>query len=327
MTQAKDILSVRDLTKHFLIRGPFHQVKRRVRAIDNVSFFVRKGETLGIVGESGSGKSTIGKCLIGIHTPDSGQVTFRGKETLGIPLKERRKIARELQYVYQDPGASLDPRWKVGRLLAEPLIIHTDFDAVQRREAVEQIMAAVKLPLSFLDRYPHELSGGQQRRVGLARILTLNPSLVILDEPTSGLDVSVQAAVINLFKEMKQAFDLTYIFISHDLSVVQVLCDRVAVMYSGQIVEIGDVGDVFNNPQHPYTQTLLNAVPRVGKRTRFQYLPADQSGGGAGDIDTGCRFAPRCSQRIPLCQSDCPVLEETKGGRKVACHKVGSNES
>ncbi|MCP5372298.1 MAG: ABC transporter ATP-binding protein [Hyphomicrobiales bacterium] len=319
------ILDVAGLAKHFTLRGPFGRVRRVVRAIDGVSFQVRRGETLGIVGESGSGKSTIGKCLVGIHEPDAGDLLFNDSSLLGLARRDRRRVARQLQYVYQDPGASLDPRWKVGRLLEEPLVIHADHGAAERRELVRAILGAVKLPDAFLDRYPHELSGGQQRRVGLARILTLNPSLIILDEPTSGLDVSVQAAVINLFKEMKAAFDLTYIFISHDLSVVRILCDRVAVMYAGRIVEIGDVEQVFEDPRHPYTRMLLNAVPRIGRPGARREI------GGAGDIPAGeevagagCPFQPRCAERLPRCAVDEPLPENLADGRGVACHAVAA---
>lgn len=318
-----NILEAKGLSKHFLIRGAFGRVTRRLRALDDVSFHVRRGETFGIVGESGSGKSTIGKCLVGIHEPDTGEVVFNEQSLLGIPREDRRKVAKELQYVYQDPGASLDPRWKVGALLEEPLIIHSDHDRAKRRDLILEIMRAVKLPENFLDRYPHELSGGQQRRVGLARILTLNPSLVILDEPTSGLDVSVQAAVINLFKEMKRTFDLTYIFVSHDLSVVRILCDRVAVMYAGQIKEVGDVEEIFERPKHPYTQLLLNAIPKIGdpdRRRDFGIVSDIES--NIALAEAGCRFQPRCKYRLPDCTHDDPALQSLPDGRAVACHVV-----
>lgn len=323
MTNHETILNVSGLTKNFSIRGAFGRVTKIIPAIDQVSFDVVRRETLGIVGESGSGKSTIGKSLIGIHEPDDGRVLFNGESLLDKSRSERRRVARELQYIYQDPGASLDPRWKVGKLLHEPLIVHTTLSSLEREEIVQRIMEAVKLPLSFLERYPHELSGGQQRRVGLARTLTLNPSLIILDEPTSGLDVSVQAAVINLFKEMKERFDLTYIFISHDLSVVRILCDRVAVMYSGEIVEIGAVEEVFNASQHPYTKALLSAVPRIGHRAiavEDEFVadaPPSES-----NLRTGCNFRFRCPYRMALCDTVTPRLVSTQNGVSVSCHKV-----
>jgi oligopeptide/dipeptide ABC transporter ATP-binding protein len=317
------ILTVSGLTKRFIVRSPLGRVRRVIRAVDDMSFDVHRGETLGIVGESGSGKSTVGKSLVGIHEPDAGEVLFNGRSLLDLPRSARRRVARELQYVYQDPGASLDPRWKVRHLLEEPLVIHTDFNAAKRYELVRAILKAVKLPETFLDRYPHELSGGQQRRVGLARILTLKPSLVILDEPTSGLDVSVQAAVINLFKEMRETFDLTYIFISHDLSVVRILCDRVAVMYAGRIVEIGEVARVFEAPSHPYTRMLLDAVPRIGRPERRRAFGTPSEVVPGEDIgDTGCRFSPRCSKRMPCCAATAPSLEVIQDGRRVACHAI-----
>ena len=231
-----------------------------------MSLSVRKGEILGIVGESGCGKSTLGKTIMGIHPATDGKIVFEGNDITSLRPDKSRALRRRLQYSYQDPGASLDPRWKIRRSLDEPLVIHTELSAERVSSACAPSCASVGLPETHLDLYPHEISGGQQRRVGLARILTLQPTLVILDEPTSGLDVSVQATVLNLFLDLKKEFGLTYMFITHDLSVVRMICDRVAVMYLGKIVEMGAIEPIFSAPRHPYTQSLLAAIPQIGGR-------------------------------------------------------------
>jgi ABC-type oligopeptide transport system ATPase subunit len=264
-TAARDsLLEVRALRKYFPIRGTFGRRSGWIKALDDVSFEIWPGEILGLVGESGCGKSTLGKTLMGIHHPMSGEIIFQNRDIGNLPAAERRSLAKHLQYVYQDPGAALDPRWKIQRSLHEPLIIHGELNRAGREQRVRSTLQAVGLPATHLDLYPHELSGGQQRRVGLARILTLQPELIILDEPTSGLDVSVQATVLKLFRSLQQSFNLTYLFISHDLSVVRLMCHRVAVMYLGKIVEIGDTRAIFEQPQHPYTRSLLAAVPVIG---------------------------------------------------------------
>ena len=260
------LLQLVDLQRHFPVRSAFGRRVGWLRAVDGVSLQVRPGETLGLVGESGCGKSTLGKTVMGIYSPTAGEIRFAGREIGRLPRRARRVVARNLQYVYQDPGASLDPRWKIRPLLHEPLVIHTALTRRERDREVATILAAVGLPDAHLDLYPHELSGGQQRRVGLARILTLRPRLVILDEPTSGLDVSVQASVLKLFRSLQETFALTYVFISHDLSVVRAMCASIAVMYLGKIVERGPTARVFEAPRHPYTQSLLAAVPRIGGR-------------------------------------------------------------
>jgi oligopeptide/dipeptide ABC transporter ATP-binding protein len=225
-----------------------------------------------------------------------------------------------VQYVYQDPGASLDPRWKIGRSLNEPLIVHTDLSAEGREKRVREILAAVGLPTGHLDLYPHELSGGQQRRVGLARILTLQPKLVILDEPTSGLDVSVQATVLNLIRDLQSTFDLTYLFISHDLSVVQTMCNRIIVMYLGKIVETGEVGQVFDNPRHPYTASLLAAIPRIGGARVTDDFSLEGEPPDPGNLPKGCRFQTRCPMAKKQCEFEEPALASDQRGHAVACH-------
>jgi ABC-type oligopeptide transport system ATPase subunit len=282
---SEPLLAVVDLVRHFPVRNAFGRRVGWLRAVDGVSLAVQPGETLGLVGESGCGKSTLGKTVMGIHAPTAGEIRFAGREIGRLPRRERRRVAKDLQYVYQDPGASLDPRWKIGPLLHEPLRIHTALSRADRDREVRAILSAVGLPDAHLDLYPHELSGGQQRRVGLARILTLRPRLVILDEPTSGLDVSVQASVLKLFRSLQQTFALTYVFISHDLAVVRAMCARIAVMYLGKIVELGPTAEPPN--------------PR--------------------DVPSGCRFRTRCPLAQPLCAAEEPALRPLDG-RTVACH-------
>jgi oligopeptide/dipeptide ABC transporter ATP-binding protein len=313
------LLEVVDLVRHFPVRNAFGRRIGWLRAVDGVSLTVSPGETLGLVGESGCGKSTLGKTVMGIYTPTTGDIRFGGREIGRLPRRERRAVAKDLQYVYQDPGASLDPRWKVLHSLHEPLKIHTRLSRLERDREVRAILTAVGLPDAHLDLYPHELSGGQQRRVGLARILTLRPRLIILDEPTSGLDVSVQASVLKLFRGLQQTFALTYVFISHDLSVVRAMCARIAVMYLGKIVELGDTAAIFERPRHPYTQSLLAAVPLIGARRISQDFRLAGEPPNPRDVPSGCRFRTRC----PLAEDRCVVEEpplRIVDGRAVACH-------
>ena len=313
------LLELVDLVRHFPVRNAFGRRVGWLRAVDGVSLAVHPGETLGLVGESGCGKSTLGKTVMGIYTPTAGDIRFARREIGGLAKRERRAVAKDLQYVYQDPGASLDPRWKVGPLLHEPLKIHTALSRAEREREVRAILTAVGLPDAHLDLYPHELSGGQQRRVGLARILTLRPRLVILDEPTSGLDVSVQASVLKLFRSLQDAFALTYVFISHDLSVVHAMCARIAVMYLGKIVELGDTAAVFEKPRHPYTQSLLAAVPRIGGRRVTQDFALEGEPPNPRDVPSGCRFRTRCPLAQARCTEEEPALRPLDG-RTVACH-------
>jgi oligopeptide/dipeptide ABC transporter ATP-binding protein len=316
---ATPLLDVVDLVRHFPVRNAFGRRTGWIRAVDGVSLAVWPGETVGLVGESGCGKSTLGKTVMGIHAATAGDIRFAGREIGRLPPRERRAIAKDLQYVYQDPGASLDPRWKVVHSLHEPLVIHTRLSRAEREKEVRAILAAVGLPGAHLDLYPHELSGGQQRRVGLARILTLRPKMVILDEPTSGLDVSVQASVLKLFRSLQETFALTYVFISHDLAVVRAMCARLAVMYLGKIVEIGDTAAVFAEPRHPYTRSLLAAVPRIGGRKVTRDFILDGEPPNPRDVPSGCRFRTRCPLVQGRCVTEEPQLREVDG-RHVACH-------
>jgi oligopeptide/dipeptide ABC transporter ATP-binding protein len=313
------LLEIVELVRHFPVRSAFGRRVGWLRAVDGVSLTVLPGETLGLVGESGCGKSTLGKTVMGIHAPTAGDIRFAGREIGRLPRRARRAVAKDLQYVYQDPGASLDPRWKVGPLLHEPLKIHTALSRAEREREVRAILAAVGLPDAHLDLYPHELSGGQQRRVGLARILTLRPRLVILDEPTSGLDVAVQASVLKLFRSLQETFALTYVFISHDLSVVRAMCARIAVMYLGKIVELGPTAGVFEKPRHPYTQSLLAAVPRIGGRRVTQDFALEGEPPNPRDVPSGCRFRTRCPLAQARCAAEEPPLRPLDG-RTVACH-------
>ena len=319
MTAAAALLETVDLARHFPVRSALGRRIGQIRALDGVSLAVSPGETVGLVGESGCGKSTLGKTVAGIHAPTAGEIRFAGREIGRLAPRERRAVARELQYVYQDPGASLDPRWKIRASLHEPLKIHTTLSRAERQAQVEAILRAVGLPDAHLDLYPHELSGGQQRRVGLARILTLRPRMVILDEPTSGLDVSVQASVLKLFRALQAEFALTYLFISHDLAVVRVMCQRVAVMYLGRIVEVGETSRVFAAPRHPYTQSLLAAVPQIGGRRVTADFALEGEPPNPRDVPSGCRFRTRCPLAEDRCAAEEPTLRDVDGAR-VACH-------
>ncbi|MEQ1616260.1 MAG: ABC transporter ATP-binding protein [Hyphomicrobiaceae bacterium] len=320
MSNISEMLSVQGLSRHFPVRNGFGFRTGWIKALDQVSFDVNSGETLGIVGESGCGKTTLGKTLAGIHAPTNGRMQFEGQEISGFTGPQRRQIAQRMQYVHQDPGNALDPRWTIGRSLDEPLSTHTTFSRAERDTLVAEILVAVGLPAAHLDLYPHELSGGQQRRVGLARILTLKPRFVILDEPTSGLDVSVQATVLKLFRTMREAFDLTYLFISHDLSVVRIMCDRVAVMYLGRIVEIAPTEVLFRDPQHPYTKSLLSAIPHIGGRRVTETFELEGEPPNAGRLPSGCRFRGRCKLAAPVCAETEPELIEVASRHSTACH-------
>ncbi len=316
------ILQVDNLKKHFRSTAGF--LGRRatlVKALDGVSLDVVKEETFGLVGESGCGKSTLGKTILGIYRPTHGSVVFEGRDITHLSRKDVVKVRKEIQYVYQNPGSSLDPRWNVKKILAEPLLIHSSIGAAAVEKLVEEMMEAVGLTKEQLSLYPHEFSGGQQRRLGLARILTLNPKVVILDEPTSGLDVSVQATILKLFTDLKFRFHLTYLFISHNLGVVQMMCSRVAVMYAGKIVELGETPRLFAEPLHPYTKVLLAAIPVVGKR-KEEDLSLSGEPPNPADFPSGCRFWPRCSYKEDRCITEEPPLVTVEAGRAVSCHRL-----
>ena len=312
------LVSVRDLVKHFPVEG----TDDVVRAVDGVSFEIFAGETLGLVGESGCGKSTVGRCLLRLIEPTSGRITFENADLLSLGKKEMRAMRREMQIIFQDPYASLNPRMKVGDIVGEPLLIHNIASKSERRDRVASLLRRVGLDPDYMNRYAHEFSGGQRQRIGVARTLALNPKLIVADEPVSALDVSVQAQVVNLLQDLQQEFKLTYLFISHGLAVVEHISSRVAVMYLGRIVEIARAADLYAQPLHPYTQALLSAIPipdPTQKRNRIVLQ---------GDVPTpinppsGCRFRTRCPVAIEECAQIDPELREVADGHSVACIRV-----
>jgi ABC-type oligopeptide transport system ATPase subunit len=272
------LVEVRNLVKEFPARGALWRSGARVRAVDDVSFTIEEGETFGLVGESGSGKTTTGRCILRLATPTSGGVRFRDEDVLAASRLRMRELRRQMQIVFQDPYSSLNPRMRVGAIVEEPLVIHGVGARAARRARVEDLFRLVGLERAAMRRYPHEFSGGQRQRIGLARALALNPSFVVADEPVSALDVSVQAQVINLLMDLQRQLGLTYLFIAHDLRLVERICDRVAVMYRGRIVEMGETASIFAEPAHPYTKVLLSAVPVPEpdrRRSRLVLPPAD----------------------------------------------------
>ena len=317
-TTHESLVSVRGLVKHFPVEGSDDVV----RAVDGVSFDIFAGETLGLVGESGCGKSTVGRCILRLIEPTSGEVIFEGQNMLSLDRKRMRQLRREMQIIFQDPYASLNPRMKVGDIIAEPLVIHNEGTKSERRDRVAWLLRRVGLDPDYMNRYAHEFSGGQRQRIGVARTLALNPKLIVADEPVSALDVSVQAQVVNLLQELQEEFKLTYLFISHGLAVVEHISTRVAVMYLGRIVEIASAAELYAQPLHPYTQALLSAIPIPDPRHKRKRIILQ------GDVPTpinppsGCRFRTRCPLAIEECAHVDPELREVSPGHHVACIRV-----
>ncbi len=315
---AGELVRVRGLVKHFPLEGSDDVV----RAVDGVTFEILRGETLGLVGESGCGKSTVGRCLLRLIEPTAGHVEFDGRDVLATDGRSLRNLRREMQIIFQDPYASLNPRMRVRDIVGEPLVIHGLKDKEERRARVAELLSKVGLDPDYMNRYPHEFSGGQRQRIGIARALALNPKLIVADEPVSALDVSVQAQVVNLLQDLQSEFGLTYLFISHGLAVVEHISTRVAVMYLGRIVEVASAEELYARPLHPYTQALLSAIPipdPTRKRDRIILT---------GDVPTpinppsGCRFRTRCPMAIAECAQIDPDLREISPGHTVACIRV-----
>jgi len=321
---AEPLLQVDQVVRCFSVRRGQDWHRAVLRAVDGVSFALYEGEVFGLVGESGCGKSTLGKLLAGIIRPSSGNIVFAGNHLQHMRGSERRSHLRNLQYIYQDPAASLNPRRSIRAALHEPLIIHTDMSRPQREREVVDMVRAVGLDETHLDRYPHELCGGQQRRVGLARVLMLRPRVVILDEPTAGIDLSLRATLLDLLLDLRARFNLTYVLISHDLRVVESISNRVAVMYLGRIVEEATSARLFTQPRHPYTHLLLNAVPEIGGAHVIHRFVAEGEPTSPLNLPTGCRFHPRCPAADDQCTRVEPTLG-TAGATLVACHHPRSD--
>jgi len=318
---AEPILEVRGLAKHYPAGTSFlGRTRDWVRAVDGVDLEIRAGETLGLVGESGSGKTTLGRCILRLLEPTAGSVRFLGQDLLALAPSDMRRARRDLQVIFQDPYSSLNPRMRVGEIVGEPILIHRlAKDRAEREERVARLLETVGLDPSVMTKYPHEFSGGQRQRIGIARALSVQPKLIIADEPVSALDVSVQAQVINLLMDLQARFGIAYLFISHDLRVVEHVADRVAVMYLGKIVEEADSGDLYRSPQHPYTRALLSAIPThdpLSGRKRI-VLPGEVP--SAVNPPPGCAFHPRCPEAFDRCPQTVPRLLEVAPGQRAAC--------
>ena len=314
------LLQVRDLKKHFLPQRKFLETSPTpIRALDGISFTLHKGETLGLVGESGCGKSTAARTMLRLIEPTSGQVNFCGTDLFDLKEAEMRTLRKEMQIIFQDPYSSVNPGRRIGHILQEPFEIHGFRNKKENIEKATQLLEQVGLAPYYFNRYPHELSGGQLQRVGIARAIALNPKLVVADEPVSALDVSIQAQVINLLLDLKEKLDISYLFISHDLGVVEYFCDRVAVMYLGKIVEIADSQQIYNSPQHPYTLALLNAIPRMEPGYTKQKTSLKGDIPNSTNLPKGCSFHSRCPIKEKKCEEAIPALKEVAPGQQVAC--------
>ena len=317
----ESLIEVNDLKVHFPItKGILSRTAGYVYAVDGVSFELAAGETLGIVGESGCGKTTTGLAILRLVEPTDGQVMFQGNDIAHHTKQERLTLRRQMQIIFQDPYSSLNPRMTLNRTLSDPMKIHGLYDAAERKDRVAYLLEKVGLTPEQGRRYPHEFSGGQRQRIGVARALALNPQVIIGDEPVSALDVSIQAQIINLLIDLQDEFNLSYIIISHDLAVVEYICDRIAVMYLGKIVEMTVYRDIYNSPQHPYTQALLSAVPVPDLNAKSERIILGGDVPSPINPPSGCRFHPRCPKCMDICPQEEPQLKNLGGGHWVACH-------
>jgi oligopeptide transport system ATP-binding protein len=324
MNESQTLVHVKALKKYFPVtRGIIFQKEiGTIKAVDDVSFEIKKGETLGLVGESGCGKTTTGRTLIQLYRPTAGEVFFDGINLAQTRGKELRALRKHMQMIFQDPYASLNPRWTISRIITEPLRVHNIAQGKKSMDKVAELLELVQLNANYMNRFPHEFSGGQRQRVGIARALASMPKFIICDEPISALDVSIQAQIVNLLEDLQEQLGLTYLFIAHDLSMVRHICDRVAVMYLGVIVELAERDELYDNPLHPYTQALLSAVPipdprvtRARKRIILEGAPPSPE-----NIASGCRFHPRCPNAKEDCKTETPQWREVKPGHWVTCN-------
>ena len=325
MAEKRKILEVKHLKKYFpLKKGKFKEGDPCVKAVDDITFDLYEGETLGLVGESGCGKSTLGRTIIRLYEPTSGEVIFEGEDVAKKSRKEMRALREEMQFIFQDPYSSLNPRMTVFNILAEPLIAHGKFKRGPELDAyVKNLMDRCGLPSYYCYRYPHQFSGGQRQRIGIARSLALDPSFIICDEPVSALDVSIQSQIINLMKDMQEEKNISYIFISHDLSVVKHISDRVGVMYLGSMMELADKNEIYSNPQHPYTRALIGAIPLPDPTKRKEMKVIQGEIPSNVNIPKGCKFNPRCPFAKDICREQEPATKEVKTNHFVKCHFGG----
>ena len=325
-TKQSTLLEVKDLKMHFPIqKGFLRKVVGHVRAVDGVSFFIREGETLGLVGESGCGKTTVGRCIFRAYEPTAGQVLFRanGEEVVDIlklPPKQLKQLRRQMQIIFQDPFSSLNPRMTVMDIVSEPLVVNGIAQGDELKSQVRQLLEAVGLRAQHMNRYPYAFSGGQRQRIGIARALALRPKLIVCDEPVSALDVSIQAQTINLLEDLQHEFDLTYLFIAHDLSVVEHISSRVAVMYLGNIVELASSEELYENPRHPYAEALISSVPAIDPDHKSKRIVLEGDVPSPANPPSGCKFHPRCRFAKEICSQQSPEWREISSEHWVACH-------